>query len=83
MLKPTHVSFECLRDKIANLFFAGLAPDVSGICPAMTKLLFLGWFVGSSDNGWELRRLTLKTDLEVHYPGHTGRVRYGRPEANG
>ena len=32
VLKPTHVSFECLRDKRANYFFAGLAiPDVSGI----------------------------------------------------
>ena len=32
MLKPTHVSFECLSDKRANLFFAGLAIlDVSGI----------------------------------------------------
>ena len=47
------MSFECLRDKRANLFFAGLAiPDVSGICPALVKLLFSGWFVGSFD-GWE------------------------------
>ena len=29
---PTHVSFECLRDKRANYFFTGLAiPNVSGI----------------------------------------------------
>ena len=28
VLKPTHVSFECLRDKRANLFFAGLAIPV-------------------------------------------------------
>ena len=54
---PTHVSFECLRDKRANLFFTGLAiPDVSGIYPAVVKLLFSGWFVGSSDVGREFRR---------------------------
>ena len=40
---PTHVSFECLRDKRANLFFAGLAiPDVSGIHPAVVKIVVLG-----------------------------------------
>ena len=55
---PTHVSFECLRDKRANLFVVGLAiPDVSGICPAMLKyLMFLGWFIGSSDMSQEFRR---------------------------
>ena len=53
---PTHVSFECLRDKRANWFLADLAiPDVSGICPAMVKLLFSGWFVGSSDISREFR----------------------------
>ena len=30
-------------------------PDVFGICPAMIKLLFSGWFVGSSD-GRKLRQ---------------------------
>ena len=37
--------------------FAGLALilDVSGICPTMVKLLFSGWFVGSSD-GREFRQ---------------------------
>ena len=44
MLKPTYVSFECLRDKRASLCFAGLAipdviPDVSGMCLAMIKFL--------------------------------------------
>ena len=56
MLKPTQVSFEYLSDKRANFIFAGLAiPDVSGIYPAVVKLLFSGWFVGSSD-GWEFRQ---------------------------
>ena len=50
MLKPTHVSFEYLSDKRANFIFTGLAiPDVSGIYPAVLKLLFSGWFVGSFD----------------------------------
>ena len=50
MLKPTHVSFEYLSDKRANFIFAGLAiPDVFGIYPAVVKLLFSGWFVGSFD----------------------------------
>ena len=31
-------------------------PDVSGICPEAEKLLFSGWFVGSSDVGREFRR---------------------------
>ena len=49
--------FECLSDKRANFIFAGLAiPDVSGIYPAVVKLLFSGWFVGSSDVGREFRR---------------------------
>jgi len=58
VLKPTHVSFECLRDKRANLCFAGLAiPDVSGMCQATIKfLLFSGWFVGSSDVSRKFRR---------------------------
>ena len=43
------MSFEYLSDKRANFIFAGLAPDVSGIYPAVLKLLFSGWFVGSSD----------------------------------
>ena len=57
MLKPTHVSFEYLSNKRANFIFAGLAiPDVSGIYPAVVKLLFSGWFIGSSDVGWEFRQ---------------------------
>ena len=52
------MSFEYLRDKRANFIFAGLAIlDVSGIYPAVLKLLFLGWFVGSSDVSREFRRL--------------------------
>ena len=44
------MSFEYLSDKRAYFVFAGLAiPDVSGIHPAVVKLLFSGWFVGSSD----------------------------------
>ena len=52
MLKPTRVSFECLRDKRANLCFASLViPDVSGIdtrrvryVPSHDKILIvLGW----------------------------------------
>ena len=44
-------------DKSANCFLAGLAiPDVSGICPAAVKLLFSGWFVGSSDVSREFRQ---------------------------
>ena len=31
-------------------------PDVSDICPTAVKLLFSGWFVGSSDVGQEFRR---------------------------
>ena len=51
------MSFEYLSDKRANFIFAGLAiPDVSGIYPAVVKLLFSGWFVGSSDVGREFRR---------------------------
>ena len=51
------MSFEYLSDKRANFIFAGLAiPDVSGICSAAVKLLFSGWFVGSSDVGREFRR---------------------------
>ena len=64
------MSFEYLSDKRANFIFAGLAiPDVSGIYPAVVKLLFSGWFVGSSD-GQEFRQgsgvLTSRTltDLE-------------------
>ena len=58
MLKPTQVSFEYLSDKRANFIFAGLAiPDVSGICPVTVKVLFSGWFVGSSDLFREFRRL--------------------------
>ena len=57
MLKLTHVSFEYLSDKRANFIFAGLAiPDVSGIYPAVVKLLFSGWFVRSSDVGREFRQ---------------------------
>ena len=45
-----------MSDKRANFIFAGLAtPDVSGIYPAVVKLLFSGWFVGSSDVGREFR----------------------------
>ena len=56
MLKPTYVSFEYLSDKRAYFVFAGLAiPDVSGIHPAVVKLLFSGWFVGSSDVSREFR----------------------------
>ena len=57
VLKPTHVSFECLRDKRSNLCFAGLAiPDVSGMCQATIKfLLFSGWFVESSDVSQKFR----------------------------
>ena len=45
------MSFEYLSDKRANFIFVGLAiPDVSGIYPAVVKLLFLGWFIGSSDS---------------------------------
>ena len=87
---PIHVSFEYLRDKRANLFFAGLAiPDVSGICLATVKfLVFSGWFVGSSNvgrefrrsgvpgMGREFRRLALQLTWRVHCPGHTGRVWY-------
>ena len=77
------MSFECLRDKRANLFVVGLAiPDVSGICPAMAKfLVFLGWFVGSSD-GWEFLQSSgvptsqHLTDLEIF-------TVVGRPGANG
>ena len=55
---PTHVSFEYLSDKRANFIFAGLAiPDMSGMCPAVVKLLFSGYFVGSFDVGWEFRQL--------------------------
>ena len=63
---PTHVSFECLRDKRANLFVAGLAiPDVSGICPAMAKfLVFSGWFVGSFDVSREFRWLEVPAIVE-------------------
>ena len=44
------MSFEYLSDKRANFIFAGLViPDVSGIYPAVLKLLFSGWFVGSFD----------------------------------
>ena len=51
------MSFEYLSDKRANFIFAGLAiPDVSGIYPAMLKLLFSGWFVGSSNVSREFRR---------------------------
>ena len=50
------MSFEYLSDKRANFIFASLAiPDVSGIYPAVVKLLFSGWFVGSSD-GREFRQ---------------------------
>ena len=50
------MSFEYLSNKRANFIFAGLAiPDVSGIYPAVVKLLFSGWFVGSSD-GREFRQ---------------------------
>ena len=50
------MSFEYLSDKRANFIFAGLAiPDVFGIYPAVVKLLFSGWFVGSSD-GREFRQ---------------------------
>ena len=58
------MSFEYLSDKRANFIFAGLAipdvsgiiPDVSGIYPTVVKLLFSGWFVGSSDVSREFRR---------------------------
>ena len=33
--------------------------------------------------GREFRRVALQLTWRVHCPGHTGRVRYGRPEANG
>ena len=51
------MSFEYLSDKRANFIFARLAiPDVSGIYPAVLKLLFSGWFVESSDVSQEFRR---------------------------
>ena len=58
VLKPTHVRFECLRDKRANWLVAGLAiPDVSGMhtgrvqyLPSTVKMLFSSWFMGSSDD---------------------------------
>ena len=51
------MSFEYLSDKRANFIFAGLAiPDVSGIYPAVVKLLFSGWLVGSSNVGREFRQ---------------------------
>ena len=65
------MSFECLRDKSANCFLAGLAiSDVSGICPAAVKLLFSGWLVGSSDgresrHGSGVPMSRTSTDLEV------------------
>ena len=48
-----------MRTKRANFVFAGLAiPDMSGMCPATIKfLMFLGWFVGSSDVSREFRWL--------------------------
>ena len=63
VLMPTHVSFEYLRDKRANLFLlvwqywtcSVWIPDVSDICPVMIKL-FSGWFIGSSDVSQEFRR---------------------------
>ena len=58
MLKPTHVRFECLRDKRANLFSAGQAiPDVSNIdtervwyLPSHSNFIVVSaWLVGSSN----------------------------------
>ena len=97
------MSFEYLSDKRANFIFAGLAiPDVSDIYLAVIKLLFSGWFVGSSDVSREFRRKsgvpTVGSSDVSHFnrlggftvlvipdvPGiHNGRIRYGRPEANG
>ena len=45
MLKPTHVSFECLSDNRANLFFAGLAGIDTGrvqYLPSSGKTVVLG-----------------------------------------
>ena len=45
MLKPTHVSFECLSDNRANLFFAGLAGIDTGrvqYLPSNGKVVVLG-----------------------------------------
>ena len=52
------MSFECLRDKRANLFFcwSGKIQNVFGICPAMIKVLFSGWFLGSSEVSQKFRR---------------------------
>ena len=63
------MSFEYLSDKRANFIFAGLAiPDVSGIYPAVVKLLFSGWFVESSDVGREFRRSEVPAIMEVSAP---------------
>ena len=54
------MSFEYLSDKGANFIFAGLViPDVSGICPVTVKVLFSGWFVGSSDVCREFQRMSV------------------------
>ena len=73
VLKPTHVSFECLRDKRANLCFASLA-DTGRVryVPSHDKILIvLGLVrrefrresevptVGSSGIGREFRRYVL------------------------
>ena len=75
VLKPTHVSFECLRDKIVNLFFTGLASGINTgrvrYLPSNGKIVVLGLvrrefrheskvpMVGSSDIGREFRRIAL------------------------
>ena len=56
MITVTNVCFAETID-YCDFIFAGLAiPDVSGIYPAVVKLLFSGWFVGSSDIGREFRQ---------------------------
>ena len=85
MLKPTHVSFEYLSDKRANFIFAALAiPDVSDIYPAVVKLLFSGWFVGSSDISREFRQgLGVPTSRSLTDLEGSLSWSYARPEANG
>ena len=73
MLKPTHVSFECLRDKRANLFFwSGIDIGRVRYVPRHDKIIvvlgLVRWefrresgvpTVGSSGNGQEFRRLVI------------------------
>ena len=73
------MSFEYLSDKRANFIFAGLAiPDVSGIpsgiYPAVVKLLFSGWFIGSSDVSREFRRSGVPAWVESSDVSHFNRL---------